>query len=198
MKAQNMGGMGSGNWFRWQGKKTTVEECYTLDANLLMRMGILRAAVIRSGTLVWGDARTGKKRASIGYHVRTDSGGAGTLRLHYTQRRKHAMDYSIDLQTTRPPYGGFRWWFTCPLVARGRECGRRVARLHLRGKYFGCRHCYGLTYQSSQEAHRDERLASMLDRMIRMGPLPKISTATPGQLLTMLRIMDYEDRLYLS
>jgi len=58
--------------------------------------------------------------------------------------------------TTQPNYGGFGWWFLCPIRdCSGRVCGRRVGKLYLPPgeAYFGCRECRGLTYQSRQE-HR--------------------------------------------
>jgi len=51
-----------------------------------------------------------------------------------------AAPYRVSLTTTPLPWGGLRWWFTCPLVVEGRSCGRRVGKLYLppgRG-YFGC------------------------------------------------------------
>jgi hypothetical protein len=42
---------------------------------------------------------------------------------------------------------GERPWFICP----GAECGRRVAVLYGPGRYFLCRHCYDLVYQSQRE-----------------------------------------------
>ena len=50
-------------------------------------------------------------------------------------------------------------WFVCPLVG----CGRRVGKLYLPpgGRYYGCRHCYRLTYESAQEHDpRVSRLAN--------------------------------------
>jgi hypothetical protein len=45
-----------------------------------------------------------------------------------------------------------RWSFICPLIVNGRPCGRRVGKLYLppSARYFGCRHCHGLTYTSAQ------------------------------------------------
>jgi hypothetical protein len=51
-------------------------------------------------------------------------------------------------------YGGHRPWLICM------TCGRRVAILYLRGKYFACRHCLDLTYQSCQES--DKRFSRFL------------------------------------
>lgn len=69
----------------------------------------------------------------------------------------------VRLQTTPTQFGGERWWFTCPLVVNGIACNRRVGKLYLppRAKYFGCRTCHGLTYQSSQEAHKMKRLPAL-------------------------------------
>jgi hypothetical protein len=64
------------------------------------------------------------------------------------------LAYPVRLVTTRCHFGGSRWWFRCPLVKNGHPCGRRVRRLYLRGRYFGCRHCHDLTYTSSQESDR--------------------------------------------
>jgi hypothetical protein len=48
-------------------------------------------------------------------------------------------------------YGGQRPWFIYPGVVNGRVCGRRVAILYGAGRYFLCRHCYDLTYESQRE-----------------------------------------------
>ena len=64
------------------------------------------------------------------------------------------MDYKVRLETTRPNFGGLRWWFICPLVRRDGGPPRRVAKLYLPhgAKYFGSREGYGLTYTSCQES----------------------------------------------
>jgi hypothetical protein len=76
-----------------------------------------------------------------------------------TQRQESA-NYTIRLTTTRPRFGGLRWWFLCPLVTWGRACERRVGKLHLppHGRYFGCRQCHALTYTSCQESRKYDRL----------------------------------------
>ena len=52
----------------------------------------------------------------------------------------------INLCTTKPHFGGTRYWFTC-------RCGRRVGRLYVaEGETrFRCRRCHGWTYRSCQE-----------------------------------------------
>jgi hypothetical protein len=79
------------------------------------------------------------------------------VRLSYTfTRTQGRIDYKVCLQTTRPCFGGLRWWFTCPLLRVRRPCNRRAGKLYLPpgGRYYGCRHCYDLTYQSCQESDK--------------------------------------------
>ena len=56
------------------------------------------------------------------------------------------LHYIGHFTTTFPNYGGERYWFICPLSG----CSRRVAKLYkpIGAKYFGCRHCYNLSYAS--------------------------------------------------
>lgn len=63
-------------------------------------------------------------------------------------------DYEVRPTTTPCNYGGVRYWFICPLSKNGVYCGRRVAKLYKApgGNYFGCRHCYDLSYESRNES----------------------------------------------
>jgi hypothetical protein len=82
------------------------------------------------------------------------------VRLCYTfTRTQEQVDYTVMLQTTQLYAAGTRWGFTCRLKVDGRSCVRRVDIPYLppAGRYFGCRHCYNLTYQSAQE--HDKRVA---------------------------------------
>jgi hypothetical protein len=156
-----MGGFGSGR--RPTGaRKRTVEECLWLDADLWMREGILQRDTDHPGRLVWIlDDDPSQERGAVGFHVRTEA-DTGFVRLEYRLGRGDASEwlaYDVELQTTRPQLGGIRWWFTCPL------CNRRVVKLYLGGRYFGCRSCHNLTYVSSQQAHIFERQARALDKL---------------------------------
>ncbi len=64
---------------------------------------------------------------------------------------KKRFDYRAELETTDCHFGGKRYWFICPLIWDGTKCRRRTGVLYLGGKYFGCRNCYDLAYQSQQE-----------------------------------------------
>lgn len=71
-----MGGPGSGNWWRWQGKKSTVEESLVVGMKDLRKRLFAGAA----GTLPWTWA-SGRK-SSIGYDV-TGTTDWPTVHLHY-------------------------------------------------------------------------------------------------------------------
>jgi hypothetical protein len=145
-----MGGFGSGRW-GWHSKKTVVEDCKALDLHQLAREGSFVAG--RTASLRWlrGEQETG----SIGYSVRPREGGL-LLVLSYRWSRAdgegRSVELPISLETTRPRFGGLRWWGHCPLAVSGVACRRRVAKLYLPpgACYFGCRVCHGLTYNSAQ------------------------------------------------
>jgi hypothetical protein len=156
-----MGGFGSG----WRGaSKTTVEDCLVLSSSKLMRDGMLRPNLWINRTLTWTDTHTGEKLSSVGYAARTER-DHGWIRLHFTRSSDgEKVDLSIDLTTTNLPWRRLRWWFVCPLRVGGRACGRRVGKLYLppAGRFFGCRHCYDLTYTSCKESHKFDRVLSMV------------------------------------
>ena len=120
-----MGGIGSGR----SGGRPTIEDSLTLNLNKLVRERTVCPNQNRRGSLVWTNADTGERTASIGYHA--DIGEQhGRMRLTYTSTHPWSgearqSDYWIDLTTTPQPFGGRRWWFVCP------RTGQRVSKLHL-------------------------------------------------------------------
>ena len=177
-----MGGYGSGCW-RWHAKKDTVEGCRVLDVNRWTREGILREGVHHFGGWKWFSAATGEETSSIGYEVNTTDMAFPWVRLFYTfTRTQEPMDYKICLQTMRPYFGGLHWWFTCPLLRLRKSCNRRGSKLYVPpdGRYYGCRHCSDLTYQSCQESDKrvsflrkhPEALMALLN-----GPLEDVPTS---------------------
>jgi hypothetical protein len=138
-----MGGRGSGSCSRWDSKKTT-ESQNRIDIRWLNKHGYLRPGNI--GKLSW--SQRGKETGSIIYRMEI-----GSMILNYRYRYRdgewQAVEQDIHFNRTPCNYGGHRWWFLCP------RCSRRVAVLYGAGKYFLCRHCYGLTYSSQQESRPD-------------------------------------------
>lgn len=148
-------------FFTWRTRRQTVEESLTLA------VGDLRGRLTPGayGGLAWG-LGTGDE-STIGYRVALED-GLLTVRLSYRWRDDSNVTIPVRMQQTRPHYGGRRWWFTCPLAIDGRRCERRVGKLHLPfgQRYFGCRKCYGLSYRSSQTAHREKRCAAYLAKTL--------------------------------
>jgi hypothetical protein len=151
-----MGGPGSGNFYHWwrPPKRATVESCLSLDVAFLVRNRFLAADECHSGSLRWGADATGPS-VSVAVDARDDR---PTLTLSYRIRNHPGpeLHYDVPLATTRPRFGGVRWWLVCPVVG----CGRRAAKLHLPpgGRHFACRRCHRLTYASSQESGRYDAL----------------------------------------
>jgi hypothetical protein len=151
-----MGSWGSGRW-GYHRKATTVEECRVLDLGDFARKGTFEPG--HKGSVRW--LRGEKVVASIGYTVRP-GGDRLILQLsYYGTRTGEDVVQPIRLETTPLHFGGRRWWGICPLVVNGQVCKRRVGKLYLPpgGRYFGCRHCYHLTYRSVQK--HDKRVDAL-------------------------------------
>jgi hypothetical protein len=156
-----MGGYGSGNRYNWRRpeKKTTVEDCLSLDARRWQREGILTAGVHHTGSWRWTYRSGGA--FSVRYEIYTRGHAGPFMRLWYSwtwtsTKEPQSESYPVQLAMTHPPRGGMRWWFFCPLTVRGIACGRRVGKLYLPplDRYFGCRQCYDLTYTSCQTSSK--------------------------------------------
>jgi len=138
--------------------RTTVEECRVLNVFNMTRDGVFKKGPGNSWISKWINSR-GEETNSIGYWVHKNNIGGLYLELQYTITKKSSgeteeMVYRVNLERTSCNFGGFRYWFICPLVENGKPCQRRAGKLYLPpgGKYFGCRQCYNLTY-SSQKDH---------------------------------------------
>ena len=106
--------------------------------------------------IVWKNSY-GEETSNISVTVSTMNGD-NYVRFQYTTTDRNTgekieYDYMVALTTTPCNYGGFRFWFICPLSKSGVYCGRRVAKLYKApgANYFGCRHCYNLSYESRNE-----------------------------------------------
>ena len=150
-----MGGEGSGNWYRFD-KKTTTDECHSVDVRYLHRNGLLKPGHWFSLRWSWAGRETGSIRGVVNVDGRPDR-----VTLLYRHRRgiggeREDVREPVELAWTACNFGGERPWFICP----GADCGRRVAILYGPGRYFLCRPCYDLTYQSQ----RDNKMYRALHR----------------------------------
>jgi hypothetical protein len=135
-----------------------VEDGWKLDLAHCFRQGMFFPGRHVSGSMNWTSTRTGEVQATVGYEANLIDSASSWVRLYYTTTKrstgaKIASDYRVRLETTRPHYGGMRWWFICPLS------GRRARVLYLPpsgGTTFAGRPALGLAYRS-QRATADDR-----------------------------------------
>ena len=148
-----MGGFGSGRKGSYYAK-TPVEDCLTISISALGRIHGNSA-----GRLSW--YVVDREVASAGYVVVGES-----VRLVYNTDGLEVR-LPIGLSTSGQYFGGVRFWMLCPIVKDGKGCGNRVGKLHLPPgeTEFGCRDCYDLTYQSSQDAHKFDLTKSVANLM---------------------------------
>jgi len=134
--------------------RDTVEDCKKVDIAWLKKKGLLNYG-FNTGTIIW---TLGERKNSIGITIDLCEKYA---RFTYTvtdnfSGEKREYDYKIPLITTPCNYGGVRYWFKCSLIKGGQYCGRRIRTLYKpsNADYFGCRHCYNLTYEARNENRR--------------------------------------------
>jgi len=161
-----MGGYGSGR----SGGRPTVESALRLDIDDMMRWGGIRA-----GSHLGGEMRFNfyDDEIDVKFESRVGDPGDSWLRLQYVVHDYWSgegceIDDKIFLATSRPPFGGLRWWFVCP-----RE-NRRVRKLHLPlgGRHFWSRHAYELAYASQRETKFDRALRRGRKLRLRLGGDP--------------------------
>lgn len=141
-----MGGSGSGRHF--YNTRPVKEDSLVLDGYQVLPKLIKDSKHYKelSGVISWSRPYR-EKFASIAYTFENDS-----LVISYIRDKTESIQYSLNLVPTMQPKGGYRYWFKCPIV----HCGRLAAKLYkpVGSKYFGCRICHNLTYESSNESHR--------------------------------------------
>ena len=136
--------------------KQEAEWSNRLSVRFLKKHGYLKSGW-RNGNITWSYG--GAERSSIGFVVVIDGNEADNIRLQYTHTsswtgEKESMDLRVALISTPCRYGGKRYWFICPLTKNGKYCGRRVGVLFSIGKWFGCRHCGDIAYNSQMRGGR--------------------------------------------
>ncbi len=136
-----MGGRGSGSWHRWSARDL-CDEHKRIDIRWMKREGML--VPDSAGTLSWNSG--GEPSGTIRYEVRT----FGVLLIyHYGHMGEECSEVRefVAIEHTPCHLGGRRPWFRCPIIG----CGKRVAILYGAGRYFACRTCCDLAYETQSE-----------------------------------------------
>lgn len=111
----------------------------------------------KKGVSIWRDSYNGAE-SRVGVVVQMNAPNS-YLQLRYRFTNDYGdvekFDYRVYLTETKCYFGGVRYWFMCPLRPKG-FCSKRVGTLYLVGTYFGCRHCYDLTYACRNENRRSK------------------------------------------
>jgi hypothetical protein len=116
-----------------------------LDINKLSEMGCLRLGW--SSTCQW----------IVGNEIALINLRAEAERLHLSYKVRVGDGRWEDVAEVIPivhlpcRFGGSRPFFICPGPQNGTDCGRRITKLYLSRRYFLCRHCNQLTYESQFE-----------------------------------------------
>lgn len=138
-----MGGLGSGR--HEHGTRPTDDECLVFPIFPLWRW--------KKKHGYWpsrqGWTQGGRKISEVGYHVEAGTAD-GALQLRFDYRAAdEPISYTVQLTSTPCHFGGFRWWFVCPVV----RCQRRCGKLYMPpgGRYFVCRVCADVAYASTRE-----------------------------------------------
>jgi hypothetical protein len=113
------------------------------------------------------DARAGRIDAS------QEARGSPPAEARTGARCADAGEATYTFTTSRPNFGGVRWWLVC-------QCGRRVATMYRAEEHGGhiCRTCAGLSYLS-QRLKAPERLLHRAEKLrVRLGeaglwPVPR-------------------------
>lgn len=131
--------------------KDKADDCDDIDVFWLRRHGYFCG--LKSGGIKWTNGWGRESSVSLTVNIMN---APKYIEFNYTgtdqsSGKKTDYCYQVNLTTSICHFGGERYWFLCPLKRSGMWCGRRVAKLYLVGKYFGCRECYDLTYDSRCE-----------------------------------------------
>lgn len=126
-------------------KKIKVEQCKKIYVYPLIRKFLSQELQF----LQWQDG------LNVGLRYEREKGRRYVVlsyELYLEEETRESFNYRVRLTKTRCNIAGWRYWFVCPLLLKDGEtpCRRRASVLYKppSEKYFGCRHCHNLTYES--------------------------------------------------
>lgn len=154
-----MGGLGSGNHWRW-GSRDTCESYTRIELPYLRKQGMLRPGYY--GSLSWN--RGGEPSGDIRFRMHENS-----MELIYKHRKAGAkwqeVNEHVPFAFTGQHFGGRRRWFVCL------SCRRRCAVLY-GGTHYRCRKCWNLAYASQRELPHYRALTQAQNFRRRLGGSP--------------------------
>ena len=145
----------------------TTESALQLGIDTLVRRGVVRLGMHADGVMKF-------RKLAVEFEFKAVDPKNNWLRLRYViadrwTDERHEIDDKIYLTTTRPHFGGLRWWFLCP------NTNRRLRKLYLPpGRHrFRSRHAYRLINTSQQESFHDRaaRRARKIRRKLGGNPM---------------------------
>ena len=183
-------------WYQYS-KKQTTNDLLNLNISSLKKAEFFQKNTIKNGTISWTSCYGGGEPRKIG-SINISSNFIGENRyveLIYTYKDSDRIDYKVQIATTRPNYGGERYWFVCP------QCGRIVASLY-GSKYFWCRYCHNLTYKTQQIGFIDRMLENKLkyeDKANKNGAKRRwMHWKTYNQLMNKASCYEYQALIYMN
>lgn len=132
--------------------KHICEESRRISISWIKKRGYLTHG--NCSGIVWTSSDGSK--SDINYQIDL-SNPSPSMRLMYTvtfhwDGEKKDFDYKIPIMKQNCFFGGFRWWFVCPLFLNGVYCGKRTGTLYnYSNGYYGCRICTRRAYRSQNE-----------------------------------------------
>ncbi len=177
-----MGGLNSGRFGR-RSDSLLDSDCIRVRLSELRRAGLLSPAIdacVRASPrlpieveLNGDDASEFRVRLSIG----TNTGPMSWVIQRegpHVPAAKWLSETSlfVRLATTRPTYGGLRYWFVCPRSGCRRRCEVLYRPKGCNARAFACRECYHVKYVSQRlgAGYRAERHAERFMRRLAVGP----------------------------
>jgi len=160
-----MGGFGSGLWIDAMKRRVNTDLCRTLSIRTLKKMGVFDDDSSDEVFSIRWVNEFGEDAGMVSIIPQVRVGGNGNKTSLRVDIEGFVTGQDISITTTPCYYGGVRYWLLCPAVVDGVLCEDRVERLYLPpgGKLFGCRQCYGLTYESCQQSHKYDRVFDHLE-----------------------------------
>jgi hypothetical protein len=153
------------------GGRPTVESAVRLDIDSMMHWGAIQPGFHLGGEMrmhqFYGDD------IDVKFESHAGDPGNSWLCLRYSMTdycsgEEFKIDDKVYLASTRPHFGGLRWWFVCP------HLNRRVRKLYLPlgGHHFWSRRAYELAYASQRETKYDRALRRARKLRLRLGGDP--------------------------